>query len=159
MEAREYVEKAGQILRSSGGGPARALGMAEEGLRKHLDSPDLWQLRGDLLRLCGEFDEVLECYERAATLDPLNPACFERIGQFHDAHTQDGASAERAYRNALDLGAGWRSVAGLGRILALSGREPEALALIRSSPHREQTDVYRLSAEIAEGSWSPAASK
>jgi tetratricopeptide (TPR) repeat protein len=116
----------------------------------------LIELALHLLDWGNETIELAECerfLRRALALEPDHPeACLE-LGFFLDAVRDEPAQAlpwfERAARGIDTATVLW----GYARCLAQVGRREEALRLIDASPHREDDEVAKVRAEIADGDW------
>jgi uncharacterized protein HemY len=82
---------------------------------------------------CGEergytCKDYIRCYDNSVKCGPDNAGAYEAIGFVLDVYFDDFGKAERAFRTAIELGAGHESYFGLARVLAQAGKEQDAIA-------------------------------
>jgi|TARA_B110000014_G_scaffold224116_1_gene182154 Flp pilus assembly protein TadD len=51
-----------------------ALSFFEQALSLEPENPDLWNLKGMVLRSLGRYDEALDCYNKSLDIDPRDNA-------------------------------------------------------------------------------------
>jgi tetratricopeptide (TPR) repeat protein len=160
MTEAEYIQRIAAAWPRSRQEAARLLPILTQALTEHPRSARLLVMRGDLAPLVDDqgsgLADALAYYEQAITIDPTLAEAHQAIGYFCDVMTEDFERAERAFRTAIELGAGVDSYVGLARVLAQRGRPmEEILKVLTGSPHAESEEVKALRAEIAAGVWSP----
>lgn len=161
MTIEQYLA-AFAAARESGNEISRGtIDLADRAVAEHGHSAELWTVRGDLIQLGGidtphTLDEALRSYERAAALNPDFAYAFESIGYFHDVHTQDFEAAERAFRGAIECGAGLDSYLGLARVLAQKGvSRAEIERVLGAAPDQESEALADFRDELASDLWAP----
>ena len=70
--------------------------------KQHPDDPAAQTRLGELYASDGRFDRAIECFEKAATLDPHSPQVFFALARLYEAEERD-AEALRAYERGLAL--------------------------------------------------------
>ena len=88
------------------------LAQVDGALAAHPASVDLWLLRGDLIQLSEECEdmpplvEALRSYQNAAQLAPERPEPHMAIGHYLDAVDDDPRGAIPWFQKAVELGGG-----------------------------------------------------
>lgn len=163
MTECEYIELLESQWPSSKRASASIIQLAREATRAHSNSYRLRCMLADLLQLDGDIgshahdQEIINLYQSAMLLDESDFTAAESLGFFSDALLEDFDLAERCFRQAILLGAGGDSYAGLARVLAQQGRRAEALLLLHQDtcPVWSESSVAKMRMEIARGDWTP----
>ncbi len=142
---------------------SRVVALVERALRDYPNSPKLWCVLGDAIQMAGlteesapcPRDQVLQCYEKAVSLDADCAEAQEEIGYYYDALADDPQLAVVAFRAAIRLGAGKTAFIGLARSLAEIGDTSAALAALGESADQDDPDVRKIREEILSGEWTP----
>ena len=130
---------------------SRVVELVERALRDYPNSAKLWCVLGDAIQMAGLTeeiapyppDEVLRCYEKAASLDASCAEAQEEIGYYYDVLVDDPKRAVVAFRAAIRLGAGKTAFIGLARSLAEVGDANAALAALEESTDQDDPDVRK----------------
>jgi tetratricopeptide (TPR) repeat protein len=142
---------------------SRVVALVERALRDYPNSAKLWCVLGDAIQMAGLTeeiapyppDEVLRCYEKAASLDAECAEAQEEIGYYYDVLVDDPQRAVVAFRAAIRLGAGKTAFIGLARSLAEIGDASAALAVLEECTDQHDPDVRKIREEILSGEWTP----
>jgi tetratricopeptide (TPR) repeat protein len=128
-------------------------------LSEHPRSSTLWYDLGILMQRCKENDykpeDYLRCLENAVQCNGNNWQAQEELGDILDTYFEDFTRAEKAFRRAIELGAGFESYCGLARVLAQTGKISEAIHVLSKDicPFHDHDDIQALRAEIVAGEW------
>ena len=157
----DYVREIKSLLPDEGEVAVEVLELMEKAVAEYPESAKLWCWRGDLIQMAAleagyELDDALKSYERALEIDPINAEAYESIGYYGDVIMSNSASAESAFRKAIELGAGRNSYYGLARVLAELNRNTEALEVIspENCLYYETDEIQEIKAEIESGMWN-----
>ena len=118
--------------------------------------PDLWVALGDALQLSDDdypIEEAVECYQTALRCDDSHFAAYEELGWVSEGVYEDLPKAEEYFRLAIQHGADETAMVGLARVLAQTGRESEALQVLRECEDQSMEEVAELRREIKSGVW------
>jgi predicted Zn-dependent protease len=142
---------------------ADAWTLVGDAVAEHPRSAALWCVRGDLVLMGPEdggppIEEARRSFLRAVECDPDDGDAWQELAHCEDVVANDLQAAERAFRNAVRLGAGAEAVIGLARTLAQQGRRDDAIAALDAPeldvrlPPRLQDSID----QIRNGAWDPA---
>jgi cytochrome c-type biogenesis protein CcmH/NrfG len=115
--------------------PASAIRSLEEQARRNPRDPEAWALLGTAQLAAGRRAEAFETFRKAVELDPDNPESFQGLIEI------DSRAAEEVLRPMTQKFPDNAEAAGkLGRALAASGRNEEALPSLLQALRREPED-------------------
>jgi len=127
---------------------------------EHPESSTFWYDLGIIMQRCGDEygftrDDYLRCFENSVQHDYANAEAHQELGYVLDVFFDAYGKAESAFRNAIELSAGWESYYGLARVLAQIGKTDEAIACLAEDncPFYDHCEIERLRSEILDGSW------
>lgn len=161
MNIEEILDEIGERWPLTGEAPTKDLmELCAAAVSEHPESSTLWYDFGLLMQRCGEDrgyvpGDYLRCYENAVKCDARNWEAHQEMGYVLDDFFDDYAGAERAFRTAIELGAGAEGYCGLARVLAQSGRCDDAIEAISEAacPFHDCDSVRQMRAEIIAGDW------
>ena len=161
MERDEYLDEMKRLWPEPGQIPAKEIvDLLLEAVAAFPESSDLWYNLGIIMDRCGDeygytHKDYLRCYENAIRCDPENAEAFQELGIALDVYCDDFVAAERALKQAIELGAGSESYEARARALAQMGKTQEALDSVADGncPYSTRPEIQKLRAEIANGDW------
>jgi uncharacterized protein HemY len=161
MAIIEYLDKIERLWPRAGELPSRELvDLCSQAVAEHPESSTLWYDLGIIMDRCHEdygFNaaDFRRCFENAIECDPNNVEAFQELGYVLDVYFSEFASAEQAFRKAIELGAKHESYFGRARVLAQVGRTEDALNSLSEDacPFHDHPDIQKLRSEILDGIW------
>ena len=161
MDIDQYHHEILRLWPQSGESPTNEIvDLCLKAVAEHPESSLCWYDLGIIIQRCSEdygytADDSLRCFENSVKYDGTNPAAFQELGYVLDTYFDEYEKAERAFRTAIDLGAGYESYYGLARVLAEMDRNEQALdtLLEENCPFWQHPEIQRLQTEILEGVW------
>lgn len=101
-------------------------------------------------------EDYRRCFENAVRCDSKNCEAYQELGYVLDIYFDEYSSAEKAFRAAIELGAGRESYCGLARVLAEMGKTDDATLTLSDGvcPFHDDLETQKLRAEILGGDWS-----
>lgn len=138
--------------------PQSLIDLAEEAVDRHPQSWSLWHYLGNIYVMSSSANQPrhdpTDCYQRAVSLNPMALDAWESLGCWLDIKEQFH-SAEDAFRHAISLGGSPDSYAGLARVCAQTGRQEEAMRVLRvDCPFATHPLVKTTRREIEQGVWT-----
>lgn len=162
MTEQEHIESLRDELAREVRDEALLEALSAAAVAEYPQSALLWCKRGDAILLThdphtsGPPREALECYRRAAAVDPACAEAWEEIGWYLDTHEDAFSDAEAAFRRAIKLGAPASARIGLARVLAQRGERDTALDALKDAEAvtGECEEIEAMRKEIKEGIWN-----
>lgn len=153
MEPFDTIDHVRQLSRHTRADVERLRAVADV----HPDSAELWDVLGDVMRLCTDgrytIEESIACYNHAVKADPGYATAYESLGYAYDTYFDDFDRAAEYFRLAVSKGGGDTARIGLARVFAQLGDSALANAELDACTDQDQPDVRELRREIAAGIW------
>jgi len=167
MEIDEYRDAIAELWPQAGESPTKEV--VEACLRavaEHPKSSTFWYDLGLIMERCDEdfgytAEDYRRCFENSIGCDSGNTEAYQELGYVLDTYFDAYDKAERAFRKAVELGAGYESYYGLARVLAEMGKDSEALRCLSGNacPFSQDPAIQQLRREILDGIWNPRPSR
>lgn len=154
MSPEEFIDE----LRSHNEPTLADIQSIEVMCRAHPHCAELWNCFGDMIVLSAGLrprEQALECYQKAIAIDPQFAEGHESLGYFYDTYCDNFETAAEHFQRAIELGAGDDSKVGLARVLAQTGKNIEAIAILDTCVDARHPQVTKLRDEINAGDWRP----
>jgi tetratricopeptide (TPR) repeat protein len=161
MDTDSYLDKIEGLWPEPGQSPSKEIvEVCWAAVAEHPESSTLWYDLGIIIQRCDDdygytADDYLRCFENSVKCYPDNFEAQQELGYTLDTYFDDFAGATRAFKKAIELGAGAESYYGLARVLAQSGHVDDAIHSISEGvcPFHDDADIQEMRAEILDGLW------